>query len=45
MGNTNYIDAEIYIRKVNVNKDIRIINSFDNYKREHKPKDEKTDNI
>ena len=45
--NTNYIDAEIYIKEEDINKDVRIINSFDNYKRENELKDEETetDNI
>ena len=33
MGNTNYINAEIYIKEEDINKNIRIINSFDNYKK------------
>jgi len=32
----NYIMAEIYIKEEDINKDIRIINSFEQYKRESK---------
>ena len=43
--NTNYINAEIYIKEELINKKIRIINSFDNYKKENEIKDKETDNI
>ena len=43
--NTNYINAEIYIKEEHINKNIRIINSFENYKKEFKLKYEETDNI
>ena len=43
--NTNYIDAEIYIKEEDINKNIRIINSFESYKKECRVKDEETDNI
>ena len=43
--NTNYINAEIYIKEEDINKNIRIINSFENAKKEKKWKDDKTDNI
>ena len=39
----NNIIGEIYINKDNINKDIRIINSFENVKREGKWKDDKDD--
>ena len=39
----NNITGEIYINKDNINKDIRIINSFENVKREGKWKDDKDD--
>ena len=45
MGNSNYINAEIYIKEEDINKIIRIINSFENYKKEYELKDEETDNI
>ena len=35
INNENIIIGEIYINKENINKDIRIINSFENYKREN----------
>ena len=41
--NTNYINAEIYIKKDDINKDIRIINSFENAKTENKWKDKEND--
>ena len=34
MDNTSYINAEIYITEKDINKDIRIINSFENAKKE-----------
>ena len=45
MDNKNFIIGEICINKDNINKDIRIINSFENYKRENKwlRKDEEDD--
>ena len=45
MDNTNYINAEIYIKEEDINKNIRIINSFENVKKENKWKHEETDNI
>ena len=42
---TNYINAEIYIKEEDINKNIRIINSFDNYKKGWRLKDKETDNI
>ena len=45
MGNTNYIKAEINISERDINKNIRIINSFENYKKENEIKDKETDNI
>ena len=39
----NYIIAEIDIKDNYINKDIRIINSFEQYKREYEWKDEKDD--
>ena len=36
INNKNYIIGEIEIKKDDVNKDIRIINSYENYKRENK---------
>ena len=41
--NNNYIYAEIYIEEKDINKDIRIINSFEQCKREYKWKDNKED--
>jgi len=38
-NNANIIIGEIYIQAGDVNKDIRIINSFENYKRENECKD------
>ena len=35
MDSTNYIIAEIYIKDEDINKNIRIINSFENVKKEH----------
>ena len=43
--NTNYINAEIYIKEELINKKIRIINSFDNFKKENEINDKETDNI
>ncbi len=34
MDNTNYINAEIYIIEEDINKNIRIINSFKNSRKE-----------
>ena len=45
MDTTSYINAEIYIREEDINRDIRIINSFENAKKEHKWWDKETDNI
>ena len=41
--NENYIIAELIIKKDDINKDIRIINSFENYKKEKKMKDQEND--
>ena len=41
--NINIIIGEIYINKDNINKDIQIINSFDNWKREGNWKDKEDD--
>ena len=35
-SNTNYINAEIYIKEEDINKSIRIINSYENFQRELK---------
>ena len=43
INNENIIIGEIYINKDNINKDIRIINSFENAKREEKWEDSKDD--
>ena len=42
MDNTSYINAEIYIKEEDINKDIRIINSFENVKNEHEWMDYET---
>ena len=42
--NDNFILAEIYIEKYDINKEIRIINSYEQYKREFNLKDEENDN-
>ena len=34
MENKNYISAEIYINEEDINQDIRIINSYENYIKE-----------
>ena len=39
----NYFISEIEIKNEDINKDIRIINSFEEYKRNNKRKDEKDD--
>ena len=36
INNTSYINAEIYIKEKDINKNIRIINSFENVIREKK---------
>ena len=36
MNSTNIINAEIYVKEEDINKDIRIINSFENFKKECK---------
>jgi hypothetical protein len=41
----NYIIAEIKILKKNINKDIRIINSFEQFKREEELEDDENDYI
>ena len=38
INNNNYIIGEIEIKKEDINKNIRIINSFEEYKRENKIK-------
>ena len=44
LGNkNNKIIGEIYIKKEDINKDVRIINSFENVKREYGWKDEDDD--
>ena len=45
MDNTNFINAEIYIREEDVNKNKRIINSFENVKKENRWINDETDNI
>ena len=45
MGNKNFITAEIDIKEEDIHKGIRIINSFENVKKENKWEDEETDNI
>ena len=39
----NYIIAELYIKEEDINKNIRIINSFEEYKRKAKFSDNKND--
>ena len=34
MDNTNYIRAELYIEVEDINENIRIINSYENFKKE-----------
>ena len=41
--NKNYILAELNIEEKDINKDIRIINTFEEYKRINKLKDDKDD--
>ena len=43
MDYKNFIIGEICINKDNINKDIRIINSFENFKRERRRKEEEDD--
>ena len=43
INNKNIIIGEIYISEEDINKDIQIINSFENFKREEKLKDRKDD--
>ena len=45
MDNTSYINAEIYIEERDINKNIRIINSFENAKKERRWKDKENDYI
>ena len=45
MDNNNFITAEIDIKEEDIYKSIRIINSFENTKKEYKWEDEETDNI
>ena len=45
MNSTNYIIAEIDIKEKDINKNIRIINSFENNKRENALKDEENEYI
>ena len=40
MDITNYINAEIYIKEEDINKNIRIINSFENYKKDNEWEEE-----
>ena len=42
-NNENKIIGEIFINKNDINKDIHIINSFENWKREYKEEDDKDD--
>ena len=44
-SNTSYINAEIYIKEEDINKNIRIINSFENVKKEKQYKDKETDDM
>ena len=41
MDNTNYINAEIYIKEEDIYESIRIINSFENAQKENKWKGKK----
>ena len=43
MNNNNYIISEINIKKEDINKDIQIINSFENYKITHNKKSKEDD--
>ena len=43
MNNNNYIIAELDIKKEHINKSLRIINSFEQYKREYYLEDNKDD--
>ena len=43
MNNINYVIAEIDIKKDDINKDIRIFNSFENLKRQERWEDEEDD--
>ena len=45
MNITNYIFAEIDIKEKDINKNMRIINSFENNKRENELKDEENEHI
>ena len=45
MESTNYINAEIYIKEEDINKNIRIINSFENAKTENEWEDGEYDYI
>ena len=45
MGNTSYINADIVINEEDIKKDIRIINSFENAKKEYKWRDKEIDNM
>ena len=45
MENANYIDAEIYIPEGDINKKIRIINSYENAKIENEWMDEENDDV
>ena len=44
MDNNNFITAEIYIKEEDIYEGIRIINSFENAKREKKWEDKETNN-
>ena len=45
MDSTNYINAEIYITEEDKNKNIRIINSFENFQKELEMKARENDYI
>ena len=45
MDSNNFITAEIDIKEEDIYKGIRIINSFENAKKENKWEDKETDNI
>ena len=45
MNNNNYIEAEIDIKENDINKNIRIINSYEEYKRKREWEDKEVDSI
>ena len=45
MDTTNYISAEILIKEEDLDKNIKIINSFENFKKERGKKDKENNNI